>query len=385
MTIEHQLESPRWRDYVLDHGKGLIEFWESCLHEEKCYVLFVLGKGFDPRMCLGFEALINAGGAGKIDILAIDLEEGDTSPSQAHAPFIVANWNKLQALLGQNCTPSVRRIKMWSEDGRRVGSRSAATIFSCLSDFIGYTDIVIDISAMPRSVYIPLIAKALYLLDEIIYDAMKRKPNLHVFVAENPGLDMRIRDEGVDERATYVHPFSGGLEMEATAEQPKIWIPILGEGQETQLERIYNHIEVPDEICPVLPFPSLDPRRGDNLVLEYRDLLFDRLRIEPRNFIHASERNPFEVYRQIRRTILHYREVLGPLGGCKTVLSALSTKLLSVGALLVAYELKQAKIDVGIAHVGSQGYVMDDDLGTTISQPQSELFGLWLAGECYES
>jgi hypothetical protein len=195
---------------------------------------------------------------------------------------------------------------------------------------------------------------------------------------------MRIRDEGVDETATYVYPFSGGLEMEATAEQPKIWIPILGEGQETQLERIYNLIDVPDEICPVLPFPSLDPRRGDNLVLEYRDLLFDRLRLEPRNFINASERNPFEVYRQIRRTILHYREALGPLGGCKTVLSALSTKLLSVGALLVAYELKQAKIDVGIAHVGSQGYIMDDGPGAPRSQPQSKLFGLWLAGECYE-
>lgn len=82
---------------------------------------------------------------------------------------------------------------------------------------------------------------------------------------------------------------------------------------------------------------------------------------------------------------LHYQEVLEPLGGCKTVLSALSTKLLSVGALLVAYELKQAKIDVGIAHVGSQGYVMDGDHEASSSPPYSEIFGLWLAGECYES
>jgi hypothetical protein len=81
---------------------------------------------------------------------------------------------------------------------------------------------------------------------------------------------------------------------------------------------------------------------------------------------------------------LHYREVLQPLGECKTVLSALSTKLLSVGALLVAYELKRVKVDVGVAHVGSQGYIMDDDPGDQGSQMQSELFGLWLAGECYE-
>ena len=265
MTIEKQIASPRWRDYVLDHGKGLAEFWESHLHDSKRQVLFVLGKGFDPRMCLGFEALINAGGDGKRDILAIDLEEGDLSSSQVHAPLVEANWCKLQALIRHNSILSVRRIKMWSDDGRRIGSRSAAAVLDSLADFIGYTDIVIDISAMPRSVYFPLIAKALYLLDETTHDTMEQKPNLHIFVSENPVLDTRIRDEGVDETATYVHPFSGRLEMEATAGQPKVWIPILGEGQEAQLDRIYNLIDVPDEICPVLPFPSLDPRRGDNL------------------------------------------------------------------------------------------------------------------------
>lgn len=384
MTSKEQRASLRWRDYVLDAGKELAAFWASHLHESQRQVLFVLGKGFDPRMCLGFQALIDAGGDGRRDILAIDLAGGEIAPSQVHTPLVDANWCKLQTLLRPNSTLSVRPIKMWSDDGRRIGSRSAAALFDSLADFLGYTDVIIDISALPRSIYFPLIAKALYLLDETTYDMMERKPNLHIFVSENPVLDTRIRDEGVDETATYVHPFSGGLAREATAGQPKIWIPILGEGQTAQLDRTYNLMEVPDEICPVLPFPSLDPRRSDNLVLEYRELLFDRLRIEPRNFIYASERNPFDIYRQIQRTIHHYREVLGPLGGCKTVLSALSTKLLSVGALLVAYELKQAKVDVGIVHVGSQGYVMDDGSGSLGLQIQSELFGLWLTGECYE-
>jgi hypothetical protein len=48
MTIEQQLVSPRWRDYVLDYGQGLAEFWKSRLHDDKRHVLFVLGKGFDP-------------------------------------------------------------------------------------------------------------------------------------------------------------------------------------------------------------------------------------------------------------------------------------------------------------------------------------------------
>jgi len=141
---------------------------------------------------------------------------------------------------------------------------------------------------------------------------------------------------------------------------------------------------MPDEIAPLLPSPSVNPRRSDDLLLEYRELLFDRFRVEPSNFIFASERNPFEVYRQIRRAVLHYRDALERLGGCKAVLSALSTKLLSVGALLVAYELKRSKVDVGVAHVECQGYTMEAATEGDGAKTQSELFGLWLWGECYE-
>ncbi len=155
---------------------------------------------------------------------------------------------------------------------------------------------------------------------------------------------------------------------------------MLGEGQAAQLERVHDLVH-PDEVCPVIPFPAANPRRGDDLVLEYREFLFDRLRVEPRNIVHASERNPFQVYRQLRSTILRYRDALQPLGDCKTVLSALTTKLLSIGPLLVAYELTSAKVDVAIAHVEVQGYVLDDS--ATADETPTELVELWLAGDCY--
>ena len=116
---------------------------------------------------------------------------------------------------------------------------------------------------------------------------------------------------------------------------------------------------------------------------EYRELLFDQLRIEPTNIIYAAERNPFEAYRQIRRTILQYGRALEPLGGCRSVVSALSTKLLSLGALLAAYELKQAGVDVGIAHVESQGYSIEEEYLEQPTDTQTVLFGLLLGGEYY--
>jgi hypothetical protein len=376
------VEPARWQDYVLESGAGLESFWQSHLLAER-NVLFVLGKGFDPRTCIGLKVLLNAGGSGKRDVVAIVFDEGPASPSRAYQTLVEANWAELQAVMAGKGNVSTKVLRMWTEDSRRIGSRSAGGLFNSIADFAGYSDIVLDISALPRVIYFPLIAKILFILDNEVVKDGGNKPNLHVLVAEDSILDRRIQDEGVDDVATYVFPFGGGLEMEATADRPKVWIPVLGERQATQLRRIYDLV-MPDEIAPVLPSPSVNPRRSDDLLLEYRDLLIDRLRVEPSNFIYASEQNPFEVYRQIRKVVLHYRDALGPLGGCKAVLSALTTKLLSVGALLVAYELKQARVDIGVAHVECQGYTIEGETEREGRETHGKLFGLWLWGECYE-
>jgi hypothetical protein len=232
---------------------------------------------------------------------------------------------------------------------------------------------------LPRSIYFPLIAKLLFLIDRAA--ASGRTVNLHVVVGEDPSLDQRIGDVGIADAAEYVHLFRGGVDLESTATHARLWLPLLGEGQGSKLERI-NDLVRPDEICPVLPFPSVDPRRADNLVLEYHRLLFDEFRVEPRNFIYASESNPFQVYRHIRRAALQYVDALAPLGGCKVVLSSLTSKVLSIGALLVAYELKEAKMNVGIAQVEVQGYEILDAAPATVPA-STRLFDIWIAGDCY--
>jgi hypothetical protein len=367
----------RWDAYVLEQGSGLERFWRAHLGERQRDVLIVLGKGFDPRMCVGLQMLLHAGGIGRREVAAMDFAEGPSSPSAAHADRVTENWRVLNGLV-KPAAVRVMPVKVWSADGRRIGSFSASKVFKNADDFAGYTDVVLDLSAMPRSVAFPLIAKALHLIDGARAGG-GTPPNLHLLVCEDPALDGMIHEEGIEDTAAFIHGFTGSFDREATAGEPKVWVPLLGERQKDQLAAIYDLVK-PDEICPVLPSPSLDPRRGDRLVLEYRDLLLDQLGVEPRNFIYASERNPFEAYRQIRRTVEQYRDTLSPLGGSKFALSALSSKLLSVAALLVAYELRSAKIDVGIAHVDCHGYTIDD-AATPAPWPGGELFGLWLAGE----
>ncbi len=368
----------RWSNYFLRHGDEFYAFWKEYLQDNERNILFILGQGFDPRMCFGFEALLEAGGSGRRDCVVIEFDEGPNSPSTKHSNLLGENKVKLDQLIKNRGTKIIKKVRMWSDDGRRVGSSNAAHVFTGLSDFSNYTDIIIDISALPRGIYFSLIGKILYLLDSNTGKGAS-VPNFYVIVSEDVELDRRIKDEGVDDVAYYVHGFAGDLETEATLNVPKVWIPILGEGQSGQLERIYNLV-IPDEICPVFPSPSIDPRRGDNLLIEYREYLFDQLLVEPRNIIYAAEQNPFDIYRQIHRTVQHYNGALKPLGGCKAAISALSSKLLSIGALLSAYELKNAGLSAGIANIEAQGYQIEGDTKSI----KTELFTLWLAGDCYE-
>jgi hypothetical protein len=150
---------------------------------------------------------------------------------------------------------------------------------------------------------------------------------------------------------------------------------MLGEGRGTQFARIHDRVK-PDEVCPVLPSPSRNPRRADDIVIEYQRALFDEQRLDPRNFLYGSEQTPFEAYRQLRAAVLRYADVFKLLEGCRVALSPLSSKLMSMGALLAAYELKGAGFGIGVAHVECQGYAL-----AAAAEPHAELYCLWLAGE----
>lgn len=372
-------DSLRWRDYFLRDGERFDQFWMPFLGERKRDVLFVLGHGFDVRMCNGLERLMALGGEGTRDVALLSFHEGPESPSHTYAEQRKANGERLEKLVQKRGAIQHRTIKMFSREGRRIGARSIAQVFASPTEFRSYTDIVVDVSALPRGLYLPLLAKFLNLFDVEPLDGEKR--NLHVIVSHSPETDAAIMEEGLEESASYLHGFAAAaLESESTSGQPKIWIPVLGKRQKLQLERIHGLVS-PDEICPLLPSPAQDPREGDSLMIEYRHLLFDQFRAEPRNIIYAAESNPFEVYRQLMRSILHYDRALKPLGGCKVALSAMSSKLASIGVLLAAYELgrRDPKVTVGVAHVESQGYRIE----STSTGSSTTLFTMWLSGECY--
>ncbi|MFM8475398.1 MAG: hypothetical protein ACKOEO_06335 [Planctomycetaceae bacterium] len=353
------------------------QFWAAHLAERSRSLLFVCGKGFDPRTCIALRIIAERANSALKETIVLEYEEGDGALNQTLRNKVTKNWQEIEGLISGKGVCTSHKLEFRTADGRRVGARNAANVFSDETKLAAFSDVVVDLSAMPRSVYFPLISRLLFFHDQLKAKS-RNAPNIHVVVAEDPVLDVQIREEGVDETATFLHSFEGDFNREATGEQPRVWIPVLGEGRTTQFDRIYDLVK-PDEICPVLPSPSRNPRRGDDIVMEYRDLLFDQLQLDPRNIIYASEFNPFEVYRQIRKAAIQYHEVLGLIGGCKIALTALCSKLMSLGVLLVGYELKAANsLQIGIAHIECQGYNMPDSV-----VPNPQPVGLWVAGECY--
>jgi hypothetical protein len=252
-----------------------------------------------------------------------------------------------------------RVVRSWTGEDlyhRRITSKSAAAAIQTPDEIMHYNAIIADISAMPRAVYFPIVARILSLLDKAFDPASPQNtPRFYVMVSEDPTMDQRIRSLDIDEDAGYIHGFGAAIDAESTSGTPKVWMPLLGEGHDMQLKRVWQLVN-PSEICPVLPSPSRDPRRADNILAEYRELLFDRWRVEPKNILFGSEQNPFDVYRQLVRSSRQYSTALTPIGGCKVVFSAHSSKLTSLGALLAAYQLRQDGLTVGLAHVEPKSY-----------------------------
>lgn len=194
-------------------------------------------------------------------------------------------------------------------------------------------------------------------------------------MSDDPELDSMIVPEGGD-RAEMIIGFEGGTERVATPNPLPVWAPVLGEEVRSQLATIGSHKEG-TLIHPVLPFPSKNPRRGDELVAAYHDLIFDEWQSNSEDFIYADEQNPFDVYQALVSLAASVKTSLDSIGTPQMIVSSHSSKLLSLGVLLAAFEMK-----FGVIHVQPTGYLLDSSVP---QESNGELFEIWLTGEPYET
>lgn len=353
--------TPRWQDGCRVEGQALNELWRHCGHKR---TLVVVGAGFDPRTAIAYEHIATVAPQAP-DLMVIGLDALETNP--ATNAMATANLSRLEAAAaGCGATLTLR-------DGDAPNAQSAGMVIA--RDFFAdnpmgdYEQIVVDVSALPRSVFFPLVRGVLQL-----YDLGRWTGDLHVIASDNPAIDALVAGEG----AQPADAIAGFADHTPAQERvTRIWVPVLGENEAARLDALYEDIG-PSEICPVLPFPAADPRRDDDLLHDYRQLLFDRASIEPRNFIYAAEANPYDLYRTLTELNGRYRRALKPLGETRMILSVHSSKLLSVGALLVAYEQS-----LEVRHVSPARYGTTDLVALAEGPSAALVVDLWLTGEPY--
>jgi hypothetical protein len=193
-------------------------------------------------------------------------------------------------------------------------------------------------------------------------------------VTANPGLDHSIVKSSLGPAHTLA-----GFRGAQRAGKVNVWAPVLGVRGAGTLGAIADFID-PQEVCPILPFPAQDPRLPDTILGAHRELLIDQFEIGPNNLIYAAESNPFDLYRTLARFNSDYTTTLEPLGGALVHVSVHGSKLLSVGALLAAYEF-----DLPVVAMRANHYVLSEEGYEVAARAHDQITCLWLRGDPYTS
>lgn len=375
---------PTWDPNFMISPEDFPNFCDEQLRTGDPRVLYVGTVGFDPRACTGCTTLIRERGGRNLDAVLIEIDEGNTSPSLQHDDMVDRNRDRFADLLDVAESVVEETVEIWRGQGlsrRRANPRTAQHILPSQSELYSYDAIIFDISAMPKSIMFSILGRAITMCKQE-RSKDQDQPALYALVSEDPTLDTKIEPVGPEDSATVIHGYGISLEREAVVQDPTIWIPVLGENRRESLGVAHDTIE-PREVLPVLPSPSDDPRRADNLLNEYHELLFDEWLVEPTNFIYASESNPFDLYRQILRVGSHYRDALRPVGECKFAVTVTSSKLLSIGAMLGVLDLKWHDFQTGLAQVRYDGYRMRTNQQTPPRDAGDNLYCIGLSGDPY--
>lgn len=361
----------RWDDCYYD--ADFCGFWEERAKDPKTHVLVVLGIGFDPRCLNSLRLLGKTGLKDRIDYIAFRFiaKPAFGKSGEITEKLALENMDDLMKIDGCNQV-DIFDVEIHDVEGHNVaGRKTVARIGEKISILTKYTDVIVDISGMPRGVYFPLISYFNRLAETNTVN------NLHVAVVENPELDSKISGREYSQ-ADYLHTFRH------QGEERLIWLPLIGANEITRIEKIHNKLRgFCIEICPIFPFPASSLRRVDDIAVKHADVIFEGLQVSIDNILLCDERTPFDIYRKILEVEEYYRKRLGTvpeIGKIITVVSPLSSKTLSLGMLLAAIERS-----LPVCYVEAGTYQVEPDISEVQSASAPSVpTEFWLCGEPYE-
>lgn len=387
-----------WDHYVFRRGNGVHELWDRLHDNRPMRVLYIAGRGFDVRaqaVMREYVASLQSAGTRLVDAKLLLIGFGSYELETDVRALTEENAAALQAIFAP--LGSVQTIAMGGsgpEDGDIGASNFLRLgVQQVLAAVTDQTDIILDVSSLPRVVYLALLTS---LLQKLVPDKQIKcnEPhplaangvNFQVLVAEDARLDGMIIAEDPSNELVQIPGFSGAFHAESVQDWPLVWFPILGENRVNQLQKVLasSVISATAEICPVIPHPSKNPRRADDLLVEYLEPLFKSRQTPTSNIVYVHESNPFEAYRQLLSAMRRYQHSMNVLGNCRLVVTPLGSKLVTVGAGLACFEMRPADVNatyrVAVPLADPKRYVASVQ---SLKDSKPEISALLLTGEAY--
>ncbi len=236
----------RWVPCVEHRGDRAEAFLRTYFGaDRRC--LLIAGAGLDSRATIGPAVLAKHLGE---RLSAIFVREERQSPTVRLKAAAERNAELLQALVPDS---TIEVVDILDTDNAVVGGRNAVELMR-RKNFNDVTDVVVDISALSIGTSFPIMR---YVLETAQQHGFPR--NVHALTISMPADDNQRRRDSNDV-VSIVHSFHGTLRLHSEQASARLWIPQLNGSKMTALDRI--HATLPfDDVCPILPFPSRDPRR----------------------------------------------------------------------------------------------------------------------------
>ena len=359
---------------------GFEEFWakRGCQNSK---ILLIFGLGFDPRCVAALRAASRIlSHAQSLHTLCLRFKNSQDENLEENTQGTYECLEDIDsitgALSGAAYWHDQLEVNLFDHTGGYEGHRRlVADVFSELNlQFSDFTDVIVDISAFPRSLMYGLLSR---LREEL-------KPNQNLFaVLSEVSCGVDIQEWGYSDPHYIISPSSrAGIGYFPT---PTIWIPILG-GSTTRLENIYRFLSSKGagsvknhamEVFPIVPFPTRDPRLGDQIVLRARKL-FDEWGVPFSNIMYACGDVPFDIYRKIHDVVERYRSFMNTN---EMVVSALSGRSLSLGVLLAAWQH-----NLPVCQIQPKTYKLISPNRAVLREAalKASVTLFWLSGEVYQ-
>ena len=357
-----------WDNYVLRSGDEAHELWDDLYSDGSTSLLYIAGRGFDTRGCTVLETFLDNirstnGTISSAELILVDFAEYELDSELVK--LTEENERRIRETFSTVGTSDPRMVNVGRTGAGEHDINSTIALREGAKELVSHvgkqTDIVLDISSLPRVVYLSLMAAILRKLlngfespDELVAGGR----NFQILVAEDTVLDSQIRSSEPSQEIVYVPGYSSAFHAESMTGWPAVWLPILGENRLPQFDYVKHEVDSTTlEVCPVLPHPSRNFRRGDQLLKEFRKPLFDDKLFTPSsNILFAHESNPFEAYRQIYQAIERYCESMAILDGCRIAVTPFSSKLITLGAGLACLEKHMNYTAIGANNIVSIPY-----------------------------